>query len=77
MPGAATPMTGLFGKMPRHGDFVRLGLPADFVTPWDDWASRMILHVRSALSTEAWDAAWEAAPVFRCRLATAVCGPLI
>jgi len=77
MPGAATAMTGLFGKMPRHGDFVRLGLPADFVAPWDDWASRMILHTRSALATEAWDAAWEAAPVWRFRLAPGVCGPLL
>ena len=29
--------TGLFGKLPAHGDFVRRHLPRSFVTPWDEW----------------------------------------
>jgi type VI secretion system protein ImpM len=28
---------GAFGKMPSLGDFFRFGLPADFVSAWDDW----------------------------------------
>jgi type VI secretion system protein ImpM len=68
-------MTGLFGKMPRHGDFVRLGLPAEFVTAWDEWASRAIASARAALPPEAWDACWAAAPPWRFRLAPSVCGP--
>lgn len=68
-------MTGLFGKMPRHGDFVRLGLPAEFVTPWDAWASRAIADARAALAPEEWEARWAAAPAWRFRLAPVVCGP--
>lgn len=67
-------MTGLFGKMPRHGDFVRLGLPAEFVTPWDAWASAAIAEARAVLSPEAWEAGWTAASPWRFRLAPGLCG---
>jgi type VI secretion system protein ImpM len=68
------PRTGLFGKLPAHGDFVRRALPRSFVTPWDAWLSQGIAAAREALGEE-WDAAWEAAPIWRFRLAPGVCGP--
>ncbi|MBX9748982.1 MAG: type VI secretion system-associated protein TagF [Roseococcus sp.] len=66
--------TGLFGKLPAHGDFVRRALPRSFVTPWDAWLSEGIAASRAALG-EDWDAAWEAAPIWRFRLAPGMCGP--
>jgi len=30
-------MTGVYGKLPSHGDFVRRELPLNFVQPWDQW----------------------------------------
>lgn len=66
--------TGLFGKLPAHGDFVRRALPRSFVTPWDAWLSAGIAAAREALG-EDWDAAWAAAPIWRFRLAPGVCGP--
>ena len=68
------PRTGLFGKLPAHGDFVRRVLPRSFVTPWDAWLSEGIAASRAALGAD-WDAAWEAAPIWRFRLAPGACGP--
>ncbi|MEM1141398.1 MAG: type VI secretion system-associated protein TagF [Pseudomonadota bacterium] len=39
---------GCFGKIPAHGDFVWQGLPADFVTPWDNWLQSQLLNLREA-----------------------------
>ena len=66
--------TGLFGKLPAHGDFVRRGLPRSFVSPWDAWLSEGIHAARATLG-EDWDAAWEAAPIWRFRLSPGACGP--
>ncbi len=66
---------GFFGKIPARGDFVRAGLPREFVTPWDDWLQRMLPASRDALG-EAWLPAWMEAPVWRFRLRPGVCGPL-
>lgn len=67
-------MTGFFGKMPRHGDFVRRNLPASFVEPWDAFCADGIAQARQALGEE-FGAAWEAAPAWRFRLAPGACGP--
>ncbi len=66
--------TGLFGKLPAHGDFVRRVLPRSFVDPWDDWLSRGMEAARAALG-EGWETAWDAAPPWRFRLAPGACGP--
>lgn len=66
--------TGLFGKLPAHGDFVRRVLPRSFVTPWDAWLSEGIASAREQLGEE-WETAWDAAPAWRFRLAPGACGP--
>ncbi len=66
--------TGLFGKLPAHGDFVRRHLPRSFVTPWDEWLSAGIAAAQDALGDD-WAAAWDAAPAWRFSLAAGVCGP--
>jgi len=68
------PRTGVFGKLPAHGDFVRRALPRSFVAPWDDWLSRGIAAAREAMG-EGWETAWDSAPVWRFRLAPGACGP--
>ena len=66
------PAAGCFGKLPARGDFVRLGLPRDFVDPWDAWWQRGIAATREAAAD--WTAAWLEAPVWRFRLPPGLCG---
>jgi type VI secretion system protein ImpM len=66
-------MTGFFGKLPRHGDFVRRNLPASFVEPWDAFCAGGIASAREALG-EGFGAAWDAAPAWRFLLAPGACG---
>lgn len=68
------PLTGLFGKVPAHGDFVRRGLPSSFVTPWDEWLQAGMSLAREALGAR-WQAAWDSAPAWRFALPAGVCGP--
>jgi len=70
----ATSRAGLFGKMPRHGDFVRRGLPPGFVAAWDSWISAGLVAAQAALG-EAWTTTWGTAPVWRFHLAAGTCGP--
>jgi len=72
VPGA---MTGLFGKLPAHGDFVRRGLPTSFCEPWDAWLQRGLDAARTALGEVGWAATWDAAPAWRFVLPPGACGP--
>jgi type VI secretion system protein ImpM len=64
---------GCFGKMPARGDFIRLGLPRDFIDCWDAWMALMLTASREALG-ENWLATWLEAPIWRFALAPGVCG---
>lgn len=37
---------GCYGKLPAHGDFVWEGLPAEFVTPWDQWLQQQMIRLQ-------------------------------
>lgn len=65
--------TGYFGKLPARGDFVRGGLPEDFVAGWDGWCREMLSASREALGA-AWEDAWMQAPVWRFLLPAGACG---
>ena len=67
-------VTGLYGKLPAHGDFVRRGLPSSFCDPWDDWLQAGIAAARDALG-EGWERLWDAAPAWRFALPAGACGP--
>lgn len=67
-------MTGLFGKLPSYGDFVRRELPQSFVQPWDEWLQASLGAAREALGAD-FAAAWAAAPAWRFHLPAGVCGP--
>jgi len=71
----APAVTGLFGKLPARGDFVRAGLPEDFVAPWDFWCREMMAASRAELG-EAWADAWMEAPIWHFLLPPGACGPL-
>ena len=66
-------VTGLFGKLPAHGDFVRRGLPEPFVEAWDSWVQEGLAAAREALG-EGFAEAWAAAPAWRFRLPPGACG---
>ncbi len=70
----ALPLTGLFGKVPAHGDFVRRGLPTSFVGPWDSWLQEGMATARARLG-DRWAAAWDGAPPWRFALPAGACGP--
>jgi type VI secretion system protein ImpM len=67
-------LAGFYGKIPARGDFVRDGLPRDFVRPWDAWQQLVIAGSRARLG-EAWLEAFLEAPVWRFALPATTCGP--
>ena len=64
---------GFFGKIPSRGDFVRNGLPPDFVAGLDSWWQQVLSGSRERLG-ESWVDAWMEAPVWRFALAPGLCG---
>jgi serine/threonine-protein phosphatase Stp1 len=66
-------MTGVYGKLPHHGDFVRRGLPHSFVQPWDEWLQACLGAARDSLGSD-FAPLWAAAPAWRFRLPAGVCG---
>jgi type VI secretion system protein ImpM len=70
----ALPLTGLFGKVPAHGDFVRRGLPTSFVAPWDAWLQQGMEAARERLGAR-WAECWDKAPPWRFALPPGACGP--
>ena len=72
MPGV---VAGFYGKLPARGDFVRAGLPRDFIDPWDAWLQSVIAGSR-ALAGDAWLPAYLESPVWRFALPPGMCGEL-
>ncbi|HQT75628.1 MAG: type VI secretion-associated protein [Rhodospirillales bacterium 20-64-7] len=71
MPSAALSGTsgfGFFGKLPSRGDFVRDGLPRQFVACWDGWLQRVLPAPLAALGDQ-----WPQAPAWRFHLAAGLC----
>lgn len=67
--------TGLYGKLPAHGDFCCRGLPESFVQPWDAWLQAGIVEARDTLGDDMFAQAWSSAPAWRFRLPAQACGP--
>lgn len=56
--------TGLFGKLPAHGDFVHRNLPAGFVNRWDEWLQHFVAATREQIG-EHWLEVYLTSPIWR------------
>jgi len=68
-------MIGLFGKIPRNGDFVRRQLPDTFVAPWDHWLRSSMATAQDELGPAFADLFPRASAWFY-RLSPGACGPM-
>lgn len=66
-------VNGYYGKVLTHGDFVRKGLPASFVEPWDAWLQEAIASSRQQLDGD-WLNCYLTGPIYRFVLAPGICG---
>jgi type VI secretion system protein ImpM len=66
-------IAGFYGKLPARGDFVRVGLPRDFIDPWDEWLTEVITASRTTMSDN-WLPAFLESPVWRFILPAGLCG---
>jgi len=63
--------SGIFGKLPGHGDFIQRGVPASFSQPWDDWLQRAIYGSREIVG-EGWLDYYLTSPIWRFALSPGV-----
>ena len=73
--GAALPLgpCGAFGKIAAAGDFIRFGLPGDFVAAWDVWLQSELAAARDGFGRR-WHDTYMAAPIWRFTLAGGLAG---
>jgi type VI secretion system protein ImpM len=67
-------VTGYFGKVSTHGDFVGRGLPAHLVQAWDAWLQECIASSQAKLGSS-WLERYLTSPVWRFAIAPGVLGP--
>jgi len=57
-------LTGLFGKLPAHGDFIFRDLPARFINVWDEWLQGYVGSTQEQLG-ETWLDVYLTSPIWR------------
>ena len=57
-------ITGLYGKLPSHGDFIYRNLPTSFINAWDDWLQTYISISQDKLQN-AWLDVYLTRPIWR------------
>lgn len=67
-------MTGFFGKVTTHGDFVTRRLPSDLVSAWDAWLQQCVQGSRQQLGAQ-WLSHYLTSPVWRFAIAPGVLNP--
>ncbi len=67
-------MTGFFGKIPSHGDFIDRGLSAGFKDKWDDWLQHSLAASKAVIGDD-WLNIYLTSPVWRFVLSAGICGP--
>jgi len=67
-------VSGFYGKLPSHGDFLQRGVSDDFVNRWDAWLQDGMARSRSELGEEAWLDVFLTSPLWRFALASGVVG---
>lgn len=58
------PPTGLFGKLPAHGDFIHRNLPTKVINEWDSWLQTFIGSTQERLGN-AWLEIYLTSPIWR------------
>ncbi len=67
-------LTGCFGKLPSHGDFIRHNLDPDFAEIWDRWLQTCLFETRQQIG-ENWLNLYLESPVWRFALDAGIAGP--
>lgn len=57
-------VTGLYGKLPAHGDFIHRMLPTDFLTAWDEWLQHYIAGSQEQIGKQ-WLHYYLTSPIWR------------
>jgi type VI secretion system protein ImpM len=66
-------VTGFFGKVPAHGDFITRDLPRGFLDVWDAWLQTSIAESRAQLG-DRWLDVYLTCPIWRFGLVPGLCG---
>lgn len=66
-------MSGFFGKIPSHGDFVTRELPRAFLDVWDRWLQECIAASKTQLG-EGWLDVYLTSPIWRFAISPGICG---
>lgn len=64
-------LTGLFGKLPAHGDFIYRDLPSGFINVWDEWLQGYVGSSQEQLG-DAWLDLYLTSPIWRFALSEGV-----
>jgi len=67
-------VSGFYGKLPSHGDFLQRGVSDEFVNHWDAWLQEGMARSRSELGEAAWLEVFLTSPLWRFALASGVVG---
>jgi type VI secretion system protein ImpM len=59
-----SPLVGVYGKLPAHGDFIQRNLPPDFINHWDEWLQHFIAGSREQMA-ENWLDIYLTSPIWR------------
>lgn len=62
---------GVYGKLPRHGDFISRQLPQGFIVAWDTWLQRALVTSQGLLGSR-WLDIYLTSPIWRFALSTGV-----
>lgn len=63
--------SGLYGKLPMHGDFIHRNLPSTFITIWDEWLQHYVAGSKEHLGDE-WLDIYLTSPIWRFVLSSGV-----
>jgi type VI secretion system ImpM family protein len=66
-------VTGFFGKIPAHGDFVTRNVADEFLDTWDPWLQRALARSKERLG-DSWLDIYLTSPIWRFVLPGGVCG---
>lgn len=63
--------TGIFGKLPAHGDFIYRNLPTRFINAWDSWLQGYVSSSQEQLGND-WLDVYLTSPIWRFALSSGV-----